>query len=202
MVSREGLTVTIAMAVLRRNPFRRPWLSVALVALLGGAILADQRGWLLVRQIDDLSAYQGRSAAVSRIIDGDTIEVRLADALTAKGATRVRLMGVNCPEPARGWGGAEDVGEPLAGEAAQLTRTLISDRLVTLWLESHQPRDSFGAVLAHVELPGGLKLNEALLEAGLAKVDERWPHSMLVRYAQIEQAARQRKIGIWSPKER
>src|SRR5687767_14098436 len=69
--------------------FRGLWIiaSVALLCL----IAADRQGWLLVRHADDLGAYHGMSAIVVRIIDGDTIDVDIADALNGKSTTRVRL---------------------------------------------------------------------------------------------------------------
>ena len=76
-------------------------------------------------------------------------------------------------------------------------RTLADGREVVLYLESHRPRGTFGRILAHVELPDGSSLNEALLAAGLARVDERWPHALLGRYAQLERGARREGVGIW-----
>ena len=79
---------------------------------------------------------------------------------------------------------------------------MLTGHMVLLVLEPHQQRDSFARVLAHVEIAddanAGRSLNEALLEAGLAKADDRWPHARLTRYAQLENAARRQRIGIWS----
>jgi len=108
--------------------------------------------------------------------------------------TRVRLWGVNCPELAH----LSNADQPWAKQAAEFTRSMIAQRTVTLWLESHQSRDAFSAVLAHVELSDGTSLNAALLEAGLARADDRVPHSTLMRYAQLELAARRGAVGIWS----
>jgi endonuclease YncB( thermonuclease family) len=69
---------------------------------------------------------------------------------------------------------------------------------VRLDLEPHRPRDSFDRVLAHVELPDGTDLATALLEAGLARSEPRWPHAWSGRHEQIEVAARRRGAGIWS----
>jgi micrococcal nuclease len=180
----------------RKRRFGRPYFSIIALAVLTALIFADQRGWLLVRQTDDLEAYHGRSASVTRVIDGDTIEINLADELNGRTVTRVRLWGINCPEVARPVAGRP--AEALSAEAIALVKGLIANKPVTLWLESHQPRDTFSAILAHVELTDGTRLNEALLEAGLAKVDDRWPHAQLVRYAQIEQASKRRGVGMWS----
>jgi micrococcal nuclease len=106
----------------------------------------------------------------------------------------VRLWGIDCPE-------AANFGKPAqlwADEATALATSLCDQQKVILKLEYDRPRDSFSRVLAHVELADGRVLNEVLLEAALAKADDRWPHSRLVRYAQVEMAARKRRIGVWS----
>ncbi len=181
--------------VKRPGPQRWPWLvaGVVLIAL----IIADRSGWLLVPKIDDMTAYHGASAAVLRVIDGDTIEIDLSDALYDRPVTRIRFWGLDCPETAK----PDRPADPYAHEATELTRTLTTDRTVTLYLESHRTRDVFGRVLAHVELPDGSSLNEALLSAGLAVTDERWSHSRLGRYAQLERAARRQGLGMWSQDE-
>lgn len=178
----------------RRIRIRRRGAWVALAAVVVTLIVADRNGLALVRQHDDLATYHGVRTTVVRVIDGDTIEVDVPDALHRKSATRVGLWGVNCPEPAR----AARAAEPLADEATTFTKSSTHQVQMTLWLESHQTRDGFGRVLAHVELPDRIKLNEALLEAGLAKVDERWPHSMLTRYSQLQFNAQRRGVGMWS----
>ena len=171
--------------------------TLAAIALLA---LADQRGWLLVQHHDDLAAYHGRRAIVDRIIDGDTIEIDVADSLTRTPTTRVCLWGVNCPELGRF--GKPD--QPLAPEAQAFTRGLVQHRRVMLRLESQRPRDTFGRILAHVDLdddaaPGNHRtVNEELLKAGLAQIDDRWPHVMSTRYAQIELAAKRQHVGLWA----
>ena len=131
---------------------------------------------------------------VARIIDGDTLEIEVPDPVHRRSTTRVRLWGVDCPEPA----GPDRAGEPLADEARALTRSLAQGRMVTLTLESHRTRGTRQRILAHVELPDGTSLNEALLTAGLARADDRWPHAQLGRYAQAQRAARKDALGIWS----
>ena len=176
----------------RPGPRRWPWLVAG--AVLIALIIADRSGWLLVPKIDDMTAYHGASAEVLRVLDGDTIEIELADALYDRPVTRIRFWGLDCPETAK----PDRPADPYANEATELTRLLAADRSVTLYLESHRTRGVFGRVLAHVELPDGSSLNEALLSAGLAVADERWSHSRLGRYAQLERAARRQGLGIWS----
>lgn len=157
-------------------------------------MLADRQGWLLVRQTDDMAAYDGVRVLVGRVIDGDTIEIDLPDTLNNRPATRIRLWGIDCPEEAH----FGDPAQPWAAEATAWAQSLCDGRMVILELESSRPRDSFGRVLAHVLLEDGRSLNEQLLEAGLGKADDRWPHGQLVRYSQLEMAARKRGAGVWS----
>jgi endonuclease YncB( thermonuclease family) len=129
------------------------------------------------------------------VIDGDTLAVNLPDAVSSAAITHVRLWGIDCPEMAH-FGDPE---EPWAREAEKFAQAMLKGHRVRLFLEPHQPRDSFGRVLAHVEMAGdGRLLNEALLEEGLATADDRWPHSRLTRYAQVELAARRRGVGVWA----
>jgi endonuclease YncB( thermonuclease family) len=66
-------------------------------------------------------------------------------------------------------------------------------------LEAHRTRGSYGRLLAYVELPEGGDLGAALLQAGLARADDRWPHARLDWYDRIERRARHEGVGIWSP---
>jgi endonuclease YncB( thermonuclease family) len=102
---------------------------------------------------------------------------------------------VDTPEPA----GRDRPAEPFADEARALTQELAAGGSVTLTLEPHRTRGSFGRLLAHVELPDGSSLNEALLAAGLARADDRWPHALVSRYARLQRAARREGLGLWSP---
>jgi endonuclease YncB( thermonuclease family) len=176
----------------------RGWRVALLICAIVLAIILDRAGWLLVRRVDDLAAYHGKPARVARIIDGDTLDIELPDELNSTPTTRIRLWGIDCPELSR-FGEPE---QPLSREAGELARTLAHGQIVLLFLEAHQHRDAYGRVLAHIEIAAGenasRSLNEALLEAGLARADDRWPHARLTRYAQIENTARRQRLGVWS----
>ncbi len=165
---------------------------VALVVI--ALIAADRSGLLLVPRPGDLTTYDGVTARVRWVIDGDTFDVDLPDRVNRRAATRIRLWGVDCPERAR----SDQPAEPFADEARELTRALVEQGPVTLYLEPHRTRGTFGRVLAHVEIADGRSINGALLEAGYAAVDERWPHSRLSRYAALQRGAQQRGAGMWS----
>jgi micrococcal nuclease len=172
---------------------RRIVVSLFTLIIVAALVLADRRGWLLVRHVDDMAAYDGVKARVTRVIDGDTIEVDVPDALNNRPGTRIRLWGIDCPEAANFGKPAQ----PWAAEATAYAQSVCDGGLVILDLEPGRTRDSFSRVLAHVTLEDGRSLNEQLLEAGLAKADDRWPHGKLVRHAQLDMAARRRGAGVW-----
>jgi len=165
-----------------------------LLLLLGVISRLDRAGRLLVPRVDDLQVYDGISARVIRVIDGDTFDVDLPDALNNRSFTRVRLWGLDCPEVQT----HNHPGEPWADEATAFARELLDGTTVTLHLESHRERGTFGRVLAHVEIADRGSLNLLLLEAGLARADDRWSHQYLDRYAAVERQAKLRKAGLWS----
>lgn len=162
--------------------------------------LADRGGWLLAEASDDLVRYDHASAIVVRVIDGDTLDIAIADPVTGKDVTRIRLWGIDCPELARRAQGSSPATSTEFGaeEAAALSRELAEHATVVLMLEAHRQRDRHRRVLAHVDLADGTRLNERLLQAGLARADDRWSHRMQRRYAQLEVAARRAGAGIWS----
>lgn len=170
----------------------------AVVGLVAAAALsfADRSGWLLARR-PDADLYHLVDAAVVRIIDGDTFDVDLPDHQTGAETTRVRVIGIDCPEAARA-GPSPRPAEPFAREATALARDLLLDRAVRLRLEPQGTRDAYGRLLAHVDLPDGTSLAERLLSEGLARREDRWNHSMLMRYRQLELAARRAGRGLWA----
>lgn len=182
----------MSRAAARFRARRWPWLIAA--AFLVALIIADRSGWLLARRPDDMTAYHGTAVRVARVIDGDTFEIEIPDRLHRRPVTQVRLWGVDSPEAAS----RDRAAEPFADEARALTESLIGDGPVTLTLEPHRTRGSFGRLLAHAQLADGTSLNEALLAAGLARADDRWSHSQVGRYAQVERVARREGLGLWS----
>lgn len=151
--------------------------------ILAALMALDLGGFLLASRPDDLSRYDGRQVSVVRVISAHTLEIDLADEVVQTPTTRVRLWGVTAAPN---------------DEALKLTQSLTEQQVVTLRLEPHRTRDAFDRVLAHVELVGGETINELLLEAGQAKVDESQPHRMLARYAQAQHQARRNGRGAWS----
>ena len=159
----------------------------ALVVLSIALIIADHRGWLLVRGSDDLVDYHGALVRIVRVIDGVAFEIDRPDRVHGTPRTRVRLWGV-----ARPGAGAD------RKAAVAVARAWLRGDRVILWLEPGRTRGTFGYLLAHVERSDGSTLNETLLEAGAAIVDDRWPHGRLSAYARAESRARLAGRGCWA----
>ncbi len=181
-------------AYLRRTRRRRRGIAIASAVGLLLLILLDQRGWLGYRGTD-LQRYDGASARVVGVVDGDTLDLDLPDGEAS--TTRVRIWGIDTPELAQ----PDRPAQPGAIQAAAVARQRAYGDTVRLRLQPHRVRDHYGRLLAYVELSIGVSLGELLLAEGWARADPRWPHDELERYAQLEATARQRGQGLWSADE-
>ena len=121
---------------------------------------------------------------VTRVIDGDTIEVDFQGKLE-----KVRLIGVDTPE-------VSGQAEPFGKEASNFTRTSLAGKHVRLEFDV-QERDRFGRLLAYVWL-GNSMFNEQLLREGFAQVATFPPNVKYVeRFTQAQREARESKRGLW-----
>lgn len=124
---------------------------------------------------------------VVRVVDGDTIHVRIAERIE-----RVRYIGVNTPElhhPIRG-------AEPGGREAFRVNGDLVAGKRVRLELDV-QTRDRYGRLLAYVWV-GDVMVNAELVRSGYAQVMTIPPN---VRYQalflQLQREAREAARGLW-----
>ncbi|MDP9071352.1 MAG: thermonuclease family protein [Actinomycetota bacterium] len=98
----------------------------------------------------------GEDTTVSRVVDGDTIEVT--------GGERVRLIGIDTPEV---YGGAECYGQ----QASAYMRQQLPVRTAVRLVYDVERLDRFWRSLAYVyRLPDGLFVNAALVREGYASV--------------------------------
>jgi micrococcal nuclease len=123
------------------------------------------------------------SAVVTRVVDGDTLELD-------NGKT-VRLIGIDTPEV---YGGT-DCGGP---QASAFMERIASGRRVSVYTDPTQDRyDRYGRLLAYLEADG-MDLGQAVLRSGWAQVyvyDQ--PFQRLASYRRAAQAARGGDRGIW-----
>ncbi|HEX9260570.1 MAG TPA: thermonuclease family protein [Acidimicrobiales bacterium] len=131
----------------------------------------------------------GANAVVQRVVDGDTIDVRI------EGRTeRVRLLGIDTPEsvgdrPPECWG----------KEASHLTDQLLPKGTAVRLERDQEARDAYGRLLAYVtRVPDGLLVNLVLAERGAADaliIPPNTGHAAEVAAAVA--AARATGAGLW-----
>lgn len=124
---------------------------------------------------------------VVRVVDGDTIHVRIGER-----TEKVRYIGVNTPElhhPKRG-------AEPGGREAADVNRQLVAGQRVRLELDVRE-RDRYRRLLAYVWV-GDVMVNAELVRRGYAQVMTVPPN---VRHQELllklQRDARQAGRGLW-----
>jgi micrococcal nuclease len=124
---------------------------------------------------------------VVKVVDGDTIHVRLGERVE-----KVRYIGVNTPEVHH-----PRLGEQPGGhEAWDVNRGLVAGRQVRLEMDV-RARDRHGRLLAYVWV-GETMVNAALVDRGYAQV---WTVPPNVRYQQLflrlQRDAREAGRGLW-----
>jgi micrococcal nuclease len=138
-------------------------------------------------------AGPGDAGVVERVVDGDTLIARIDGA-----RVRVRLLGVDAPESAAGYGSAECFGAEASEEARRLLPRGARVDLVTDATQG--PYDRFGRRLAEVTVRGRDRtVNEDLIAGGAAEVfrgDGR--ARLLPALLAAERAARSARLGLWS----
>ena len=136
-----------------------------------------------------LAAAGTLEGQVVRIVDGDTIHVRVGTRVE-----KVRYIGVNTPElhhPNKGE-------EPGGHEATAVNRALVEARAVRLETDV-QTRDRFGRLLAYVWV-GDTMVNAELVRRGYAQVMTVPPNVRHQRlFVTLQREARDAGRGLWSP---
>jgi micrococcal nuclease len=128
------------------------------------------------------------TVTVSRVVDGDTVEISLA----VSGNEEVRLIGMDTPEtkdPSEGV-------EPLGPEASAFATDSLTGQSVELEFDVEQV-DQYGRLLAYVYL-GGEMFNEVLVHEGYAQAYPYEPNTRYEgRFAAAQEGARAAGLGIW-----
>ena len=129
----------------------------------------------------------GEPANVTRVIDGDTIEVALDNEIVA-----VRLIGIDTPETVHP---TEPV-ECFGAAASMFTTGALLGRPVRLEFDV-EPLDQYGRTLAYVWL-GSELFNEVLVARGFAQVTTYPPNVRYVdRFLLAQRDARSHERGLW-----
>ena len=160
------------------RPHRHGWLLPALV--LAAAAVAGCNLTTATSPGSD-STIVGEHARVVRVIDGDTIDVRIDGAADD---VRVRYVGINTPER----------DEPCFRDATDANSSMVAGREVTM-VRDTSDTDRYGRLLRYIYV-GDVFVNRVLIEQGYAEVvrygsDDAFFDS----FRTLEQAAARASIG-------
>lgn len=137
------------------------------------------RATALLIAIGIAAQAQGLKGRVTRIIDGDTIEVTLNNS-----PMTVRLNGIDAPESEQMFG----------SRARQICSELALGKMVGLIL---MERERYNRIVADVVLPDGRNLSHELVRGGAAWWFRRYAaHDTKLRV--LEEQARDDKRGLWA----
>ena len=142
----------------------------------------------------DNQKYHLKQFTVSYVVDGDTLDLNVADDINQKKHTRVRLLGIDTPETKKPNSPIMYFGQ----DAFKKTKQLTLDKVVTVILDPlSKSRDRYGRLLCHIKLSDDTFLSQVLIEQGYCYVDPRFPHSFYRKYEKLGRQARRKKIGLW-----
>jgi micrococcal nuclease len=135
------------------------------------------------------------NAKVTDVVDGDTIEVELADGSEED----VRYIGIDTPESVK----PDTPVQCAAKKASTVNERLVGGRGVTLRFDAER-RDDYGRLLAYVYVPGGgangrpLFVNAELVRRGLARTLTISPNdSFAPLFARLQATAGMAGRGLW-----
>lgn len=127
---------------------------------------------------------------VSGYVDGDTFKIKVGDTNNT-----IRMLYIDTPETKK----ANTPVQAYGPEASAFTEELLRESGEVKLSFDKELKDRYDRTLAIVELKDGRILNELLLQEGLAKVLIVEPNvKMENAYKQLEQTAKQNKVGLWS----
>ena len=169
-------------------------------AVLAVLVVADRLVLLPSRQddlpADDWPRYHEQTYTVSRVVDGDTVDLDVPDLQQQRPTTRARLWGVDTPEKAR-------AGQPamhFADRATAFVVARVQGKAVQVRLHPNKDtRGKYGRLLAYLVVPESHQvLNETLVVTGHAYADRRFDHQHMDRYVELEDTARRQRRGLWA----
>jgi micrococcal nuclease len=154
----------------------------------GSAVLLVAVAFLILRPWEARDdGLASTAAAVTRVVDGDTVEVRIG------GRTEdVRLIGIDTPETVKPGTPVQCFGE----RASHFTKRLLEGRRVRL-VFGVERRDVYGRLLAYVHL-GRRFVNAMLARRGLARSLTIPPNDRFAPlFRRLELGAARAGRGLW-----
>jgi micrococcal nuclease len=164
------------------------WVALFIALAIAGGVLDPWDGGDGRDRDRDLGT-QATAGKVVRVVDGDTVKVRLGESTET-----VRYIGVDTPETVK-------PGEPVqcfGKRASDFNRRTVAGRRVRLRFGAER-RDRYGRLLAFVYVEGGGRsVNAELIARGYGRVLTIPPNDAQAdAYERLERRARRGSVGIW-----
>ena len=160
------------------------WGSLALLLLAAVALLRPWESWEELWRDEPPAAA---TAYVTRVVDGDTVEVDLGGS-----EEDVRYIGVDTPETVK----PDTPVQCFGPQASAFNHRLVEGRRVRL-VFGEERRDVYGRLLAYVYLDGRF-VNAELIRRGLARTLTIPPNDRFAtRLKRLEIAAARAGRGLW-----
>jgi endonuclease YncB( thermonuclease family) len=159
----------------------RDWIIQTVCVLAAASVILDH-AFASDSQRDDWARFDRQPAQVISVIDGQTIDIRLANSNIA---ARVHLLGVaSCNQ---------------AADERAAQRNPSAGRTVILRLEPTQTRDSQGRLLAYAYLDDRTgSVNVQMVQEGFAILDRRCDCMLSGPIRLAESEARKKHRGLWA----
>lgn len=133
-------------------------------------------------------------AKVTRIVDGDTVEVEFENGEYGKEEYKVRLLCIDTPETVKS--GVDE--QPYGKLATEKLTEMVLNKDVMLIFEKDID-DYYDRLLAYIMLEDGTCVNTALIEQGFARTDIVRPNNVHKDYFyELQSKAIKNKKGLWS----
>jgi micrococcal nuclease len=141
-------------------------------------------------QIQGAQSEQSSQVRVVRAISGDTIEV------DQRGEQyRIRLVGIEAPRPGEGANSAQCFGD----ESKLFLNSLLENRMIDVIADTITgDKDENGSLLRYIRMADGTKVNELMLEAGLARELTNQDFEQKDIYVELAASADQHNKGLWA----
>jgi len=178
---------------------------LALVACIATAgcldyFLFDESSVELISETTSSAIYLFEGEVV-RVVDGDTIMVKLPDQSTE----RIRLLGIDTPEMDASKNGAREYGTLSRDHLAEwaqnakdfTTEFLLHDTVIISYDPAAGKRDRYDRVLGYVTLDDGTDFNLLLIEEGYARVYTAETFERKQEYMTAFTIAQEYEIGMW-----
>lgn len=129
---------------------------------------------------------------VTKVIDGDTIEVMI-DGKNEK----LRLIGVDTPETVDPQKSVECFGKESSSKANEM---LLNKKVKLVGDETQGEKDKYGRLLRYIYREDGVFYNKWIIENGYAhEYTYNKPYKYQTDFKQAEKTARENQLGLWSP---